>query len=259
MPHAKEVNGIVSRGATHRRKPQAYVADRTNVREEGMSCFSFRSLSYWAFLGLFCVSPGAETVLHNVNGYTSSSDGIREFSVLVFDDSGKILRDDNGQATSVFIDTAMALIDRHLPEPDNNDYREALLDAVDTLVAQGMTAVHDAGIDLMTAEAYISLADNGELGMRIYAMISDAGEVLDAIGTPVRAYGDDRLEITSVKLYADGALGSLEPGKWADFILIDRDYFLIAASEIDDIRVLQTWAGGEKVYDATKREVPNDC
>ena len=44
-------------------------------------------------------------------------------------------------------------------------------------------------------------------------------------------------------------LGSLEPGKWADFIIIDRDYFTIPASEIDDIVVLQTWIGGKKVFD----------
>jgi predicted amidohydrolase YtcJ len=47
----------------------------------------------------------------------------------------------------------------------------------------------------------------------------------------------------------ENRLGSLEPGKWADFIIIDRDYFTIPASEIDDIVVLQTWVGGKKVFD----------
>ena len=43
-------------------------------------------------------------------------------------------------------------------------------------------------------------------------------------------------------------LGSLEAGKWADFILIDRDYFEVPASEIDDIQVLETWVAGERVF-----------
>ncbi len=121
---------------------------------------------------------------------------------------GKIVRDDNGQATGIFIDKAMALIAKHLPAADNDDYRTALLSAVDTIAAEGITSVHDAGINLMNAEAYLSLADNDELAIRVYAMISDAGEVLDAIGEPIRAYGNDHLEIASVKIYSDGALGS---------------------------------------------------
>lgn len=121
---------------------------------------------------------------------------------------GKILRDDNGRATGIFVDLAMDLIDAHLPPPNKDDYRTALLGAIDALVAEGMTGVHDAGIDLMNAEVYLSMADDGELDMRIYAMTGGAGDVLDAIGKPILAYGNDRLEIASVKLYSDGALGS---------------------------------------------------
>ena len=121
---------------------------------------------------------------------------------------GKIIRDDNGHATGILIDRAMGLVEKHVPQPGKSDIRAAIRAAVDALLAEGMTGVHDAGIDTMNAEVYLSMADDGELGMRIYAMIGGAGDVLDAIGDPIHAYGNDRLEISSVKLYADGALGS---------------------------------------------------
>ena len=121
---------------------------------------------------------------------------------------GKIIRDDNGHATGVLIDMAMSMVGNLVPEIDKNETENAIKAAINTLLAEGITGVHDAGIDLVNAEVYLSMADNNQLGMRIYAMIGGAGDVLDAIGEPIRAYGNDRLEIASVKLYSDGALGS---------------------------------------------------
>ncbi len=121
---------------------------------------------------------------------------------------GKILRDSNGRATGVLIDKAMALVEAHVPPMNRSDMRTAVQAATDALLAEGITGVHDAGIDLMNAEVYLSMADNDELDLRIYAMIGGAGEVLDAIEKPIRQYGNDRLEIAAVKIYSDGALGS---------------------------------------------------
>lgn len=121
---------------------------------------------------------------------------------------GKIMRDDNGHATGIFVDKAMSLIAAQVPQPDKTDVRTAIKAAVDALLAEGVTGVHDAGIDIMSAEVYMSMADDGALGIRIYAMTGGAGEVLDTIGAPVFAYGNDHFELASVKLYTDGALGS---------------------------------------------------
>ena len=121
---------------------------------------------------------------------------------------GKIIRDQRGHATGVLIDKAMGLMARHIPEPDKNDYRRAIKVAIDGLVAEGLTGVHDAGVGLTNVEVYLSMADMDELDMRIYAMLGGAGDVLDALDKPLRRQGNDRLDIAAVKLYADGALGS---------------------------------------------------
>lgn len=121
---------------------------------------------------------------------------------------GKIIRDDNGNATGTLIDTAMSFVSSQVPGASKDEYRRAFLAAFRELTSLGLTSIHDAGIGIDEAEVYMSMADNGEMSMRIYAMMWEAGANLDAIGKPIIAYGNDRLDIRSVKLMSDGALGS---------------------------------------------------
>jgi len=61
---------------------------------------------------------------------------------------------------------------------------------------------------------------------------------------------------SSYELHQDQALGSLEVGKIADLIVIDRNFFDIPADEIAAIQVLQTVVGGRVVYESDKFTQP---
>jgi len=50
--------------------------------------------------------------------------------------------------------------------------------------------------------------------------------------------------------FAENEVGSLKPGKRADFVILSDDPLSIDASKIDDIKVLSTWVDGEAVYRA---------
>ena len=49
--------------------------------------------------------------------------------------------------------------------------------------------------------------------------------------------------------FAEDRIGSLEPGKWADFILVDRDPTKVDAQQLARTEVLETWVAGKKVWE----------
>lgn len=52
-------------------------------------------------------------------------------------------------------------------------------------------------------------------------------------------------------LYQEDVTGSIEVGKYADLVVLDRHLFSIPITEVGTVRVLQTWLEGELVFDRT--------
>ena len=123
---------------------------------------------------------------------------------------GRIERDASGNPSGVFVDAASDLIYAVVPAPSAQQKMAALDAALAEMASVGLTGVSDAGIDLANYKLYRQYADQHKLTARIYAMIRGTGDDFDAISKdgPLIGYGNDFLTVRSVKLFADGALGS---------------------------------------------------
>ncbi|GGB97477.1 amidohydrolase [Pseudoduganella buxea] len=123
---------------------------------------------------------------------------------------GKIERDAAGEATGILVDGAIELVTKVMPKATEAESRAALDGALAILAKNGLTSVHDAGVGVGADKLYRAYADSGKLSARVYAMIGDTGEDFDRLSAqgPLKSYANDLYALSSVKLYADGALGS---------------------------------------------------
>ncbi len=124
-------------------------------------------------------------------------------------DGGQIIRDEQGQPTGLLIDNGVDLVRVIIPEAGPEEVARRVHLAIEHCQRFGITGVHEAGVSWSRVRHYQDLAQKGELGLRIYGMLDDNPQTLAAgfahgpLFTP-----DDMLTVRTVKLYADGALGS---------------------------------------------------
>lgn len=122
---------------------------------------------------------------------------------------GEIIRDAKGNPTGVLVDNAMGLVQQHIPSATDADQLHALNAAFEHLLALGITSVHDAGVDTSTVKLYQQLAAEHKLPMRVYPMLSaDDSQLPKWLAAGIIDDPTDYLDIRSVKIYGDGALGS---------------------------------------------------
>ncbi len=113
----------------------------------------------------------------------------------------------NGQPTGLLIDNALDIIAKMIPPPNEVEQRKGLQIAEANCFAVGLTSVHDAGLGKETIDLIDQMQQDGDLHMRINAMLSTSEANLNSY-LAKGPYSTDYLTVRSVKLYADGALGS---------------------------------------------------
>ena len=122
---------------------------------------------------------------------------------------GQIVRDANGEPTGVLIDNAMLMLEKQIPAINEAERVSALNAAFNHLLSLGITSTHDAGIDAANLATYQQLRQAKQLPLRLYPMLSATDPALEAwlkagpVDDPL-----DFLDVRSVKIYGDGALGS---------------------------------------------------
>jgi len=114
---------------------------------------------------------------------------------------------ENGQPTGVLIDNAKEQVFNQIPAPSLELKAKALLEAQKNCFAAGLTSVTDCGLSKEVILLIDSLQKSGILGMRINAMMEPSNENLEYF-LKSGPYITDRLQVNTIKLYADGALGS---------------------------------------------------
>lgn len=155
--------------------------------------------------------------LKRVDGHAGWANGaaMREAGITVESQppqGGRIERTGNAPS-GIFVDAAMALVERTVPPPLPLQRDRALARAQEILLSNGLTSVADMGTSAEDWNVMRRTGDAGQLNVRILSYASGIDNLLATAGTrPSPWLYDGRLRMVGVKLYLDGALGSR--GAW---------------------------------------------
>ncbi len=113
----------------------------------------------------------------------------------------------NGEPTGVLIDNAMDLVYKLIPDTEIETAIKAIKQGEQNCFAVGLTSVADAGLSKKEVLLLDSLQKKDKLNMRVYAMLTPSDENINHF-VKTGIYKTDYINVRSIKLFADGALGS---------------------------------------------------
>ena len=113
----------------------------------------------------------------------------------------------NGKPTGILLDNAADMAKAAVPAMTNTQKINALKIAQRDCFKLGLTSVTDAGLDIQSIALIDSLQQEGVVKMKVNAMVNPDDETMDYF-MKFGIIEKERLTVRSVKIYADGALGS---------------------------------------------------
>ena len=113
----------------------------------------------------------------------------------------------NGRLTGILSETAADLIREKVPQPAGEELTELLEQAEKSCFSVGLTMVSDAGLEYPQVLFLDTLQKSGRIRMQVYAMLTPTEKNISSF-VKHGPYKTDKLVIRSIKIYADGSLGS---------------------------------------------------
>lgn len=180
--------------------------------------------------------PNNPVLLGRIDGHAAIANqaaldkaGIKPNQQLV----GGSIETKNGQLTGILVDNAVDIVHAVIPDFTKEETEAGLSKAQDNCFAVGLTTVFDCGLLKNDIDLIDALQKKGSLKMRIDAMLTDSSLNYDHY-LKAGPYKTSRLNVSSFKLYADGALGSrgaclineyADRAGWHGFLLKDTTYY----------------------------------
>ena len=123
---------------------------------------------------------------------------------------GEILERPDGSPSGVLLTLAQKMVTDHIPPLSNSQLKEAIIAGLTSMAAEGVTSIHEAGMEAADVEAYQQLAETEELPIRVYGLLNGNDELLMNAwfqrGKLERT--DGMFAVRSIKVFYDGSLGS---------------------------------------------------
>jgi predicted amidohydrolase YtcJ len=145
-------------------------------------------------------------------------------------DGGEIVLKD-GEPTGILIDNAMKLVSKHIPDITKEQRKKGLDEAQKKCFASGLTSVTDCGLHKDVILTMHEMQQEGSLKIRINAMMNPTVENYQEFLHKNHHFKTERLVVNTIKVFADGALGSRSALLMEDYLDDSGNHGLQLASK----------------------------